>query len=373
MQRPFRIHHLLQALDEWEQKSLPIDVFLHNYFRLHRALGSKDRKWVADTIYEIIRWRGLLDTTLEKPISWEKRLEALAHRDKIDLESLPLYSQVSFPENLFRQISNAYGSSQALAICRASNERAPTTIRVNLLKTSREHLLSQLEPQGLILKPCQHTATGLHVLTNTNFNTLAEYKNGYFDLQDEGSQLIAELVEASSNNWVLDYCAGAGGKALAIAPKLNSKARLFLHDVRQSALDEARKRLDRAGVINATILGKNSREKEHLLGKMHWVLVDAPCSGTGTLRRSPDLKWSFDELKLAEVVNLQKKIFSEALAYLRPDAHIVYATCSILPQENQEQTAFFIKTYGLRKIKEFHSVPSSGQMDGFYGAVLVKA
>lgn len=371
MQRPFRIHHLLQAIEEWEQKSLAIDASLRNYFRLHKAIGSKDRKWIADTIYEMVRWRGLLDTCIENPKTWEKRLEALARRDQLAVETLAEHDQVSFPEALFKKLSDAYGSKQALAMCRASNERAPTTIRVNLLKTNRESLMRRLEAHGLSLAVCQQAEAGLHVLSNTNFNTITEYKNGEFELQDEGSQLIANLVEAKSDNWVLDFCAGAGGKTLAIAPKLNKASRLFLHDVRQSALEEARKRLQRAGISNASILSKHSREKELLYRKMHWVLVDAPCSGTGTLRRSPDLKWLFEESKLAEVISLQRKIFQEALNYLRPGAHIVYATCSILPQENQEQADYFMKTHKLRKIKEFHSLPSSGQMDGFYGAVFV--
>jgi 16S rRNA C967 or C1407 C5-methylase (RsmB/RsmF family) len=277
---------------------------------------------------------------------------------------------VSCPKLLFDLLVKAYGEAKASEFCRVSNERAPVTIRVNTLKNIREELMQEWSAQKISFTPCEQSANGLVVQSNMNFFAMPEYKAGKFELQDEGSQLLADLVSTSPNDWVLDYCAGAGGKSLAIAAKMKNRGQLFLHDVRKSALLEARKRLNRAGVQNAQFVGAdNKKKKKQLLGKMQWVLVDAPCSGTGTLRRNPDLKWRFTSEGLAELTALQVKIFSEAMAYVQPGSFIVYATCSVLPQENEEQASYFMKTYGLTKIKEFSSLPESGKMDGFYGVV----
>ncbi len=244
------------------------------------------------------------------------------------------------------------------------------TIRVNLLKIKREALMQKWRTEEIAFNPCEQAASGLTIQSNVNFFAHADFKAGKFELQDEGSQLIAELVEASPTDWVLDYCAGAGGKALAIAARMHNRGQLYLHDIRTNALLEAKKRLKRAGVQNAQILNAQDPKKEHLKGKMHWVLVDAPCSGSGTLRRNPDLKWRFRTENLVELCALQRRIFAEALTFVRPGGAIVYATCSVLPQENQEQKAYFCQHHGLKQRSEFLSIPQRAKMDGFYGVVL---
>lgn len=371
--RPFRLHHLLLLLETWEKQGGPLDNFLRNYFRLKKAIGSKDRKWIAEKVYEWVRWQLLVDSLIQGEKTWEKRIETLDQLKDSDLQKLPLSLQLSCPQDLFNLLVKSYGEEEASKFCKISNERAPVTLRVNTLKTTRAKLMDEWKKDNYVFSPCQYKEEALHVQSNLNFFALPEFKAGHFELQDEGSQCIADLVKASANDWVLDYCAGAGGKSLAIAAKMQNKGQLFLHDVRKFALQEAKKRMSRAGVQNAQFLLNDDLKKKRVLKhKMQWVLVDAPCTGTGTLRRNPDLKSRFSLKGLEELRDLQYRIFSEALDFVKTSGFIVYATCSVLKEENQEQAARFEKDFVLKKVDEFFSLPQSGEMDGFYGVVFKK-
>lgn len=374
MRRPFREHHLLQILNFFEEQSLPLDVFLRNYFRAHTAVGSKDRKEICEIIYGIIRWRGLLDHVSEKPISWESRFRAFAKFSQNFYcdPSLPTHVRVSFPKSFYQLLSESLGEEKAFQFCLSCNEPAPTTVRANLLKTTRNALIESWQNRYKV-SSCRYSSVGIHFEEKINFFGMEEFKKGYFEIQDEASQLIAELIAIEPGMRFLDFCAGSGGKSLAVAPRLKGRGQLFLHDIRPQALREAKKRLKRAGIQNAQPLLPDSPNKRLLKLKMDWVLVDAPCTGTGTLRRNPDMKWKFDNQTLPRIVQEQRQIFDEALTYLKPEGHIVYATCSILPQENQHQAAFFLEQYPLEQVGEtFSSFPASGEMDGFFGIVLKK-
>ncbi len=368
--KPFRLHHLLLLLEAWDKQNFPLDRFLREHFRLHKAIGSKDRKWIAEKVYELIRQKRLVDALISGKASWEKRIEILETLKDRDISNLAASVQVSCPDFLFEILVKAYGVEKATEFCRISNERAPLTLRVNTLKCIREEFMDELKKTSSDFTLCEHrNALTLHA--NINLFAMPEFKAGKFEVQDEGSQYIADLVKASPNDWVLDYCAGAGGKSLAIAAQMKNRGQLFLHDIRKAALLEAKKRMNRAGVQNAQFVNADDvKKKKQLEAKMHWVLVDAPCSGTGTLRRNPDLKWKLTKEGLEELQILQAKIFSDAMKFLRPGGCIVYATCSVLPQENQDQVASFVKKFGLTLREEFLSLPQHAKMDGFYGAVL---
>jgi 16S rRNA (cytosine967-C5)-methyltransferase len=374
MRRPFREHHLLQILSSFETQTFPLDLFLRNYFRAHTAVGSKDRKEICDTIYAMIRWRGLLDHICAKPPSWENRLQAFAklsphfHSDP----SLPPHIRVSFPKSFYQLLSESLGEEAAFKFCLICNAPAPTTVRVNLLKTTREALLEQWKDRYRV-SACLHSPVGIQFEEKVNFFGMDEFKNGYFEVQDEGSQLISDLVAIEPGMRFLDYCAGSGGKSLAIAPRLCGKGQLLLHDIRPQVLLEAKKRLKRAGIQNVQLLPPDSPNKALLKWKIDWVLVDAPCTGTGTLRRNPDMKWKFDNEMLERIVQEQRQIFDAALYFLKPGGHIVYATCSVLPQENHTQAAYFLEHYPLEQVREpFSSIPAPGGMDGFFGVVFKK-
>lgn len=372
---PYREHHLLALLDAYSRQTHPLDLFISHYFRDHPSLGSKDRAFIADTVYALVRWQALLDY-LAPSSSWHDRyhtfltinLEELQQR-----EDIPLAIRASFPQHLFDLFANNYGVEKARELCLISNTPAPTTVRANTLKISRDDLLKNW--QGVYdVSPTTLSPDGIIFHKKLNFFQLPEFKAGMFEVQDEGSQLLAHLMQVQPGQQVLDYCAGSGGKTLAFAPFMQGKGQIYVHDIRSFALQEARKRLKRAGVQNYQILLPTSSHLAKIKKKMDWVLVDAPCSGTGTLRRNPDMKWKFDSDMVARLVGQQRMIFEKALSFLRPDGYIVYATCSLLKEENQEQVKHFISTYSLVMEGElFQTLPTFGGMDGFFGVVLKRA
>lgn len=375
MKKPFREHHILQIFNAYGMGSGPLDLFLRQYFRTHKAVGAKDRKAIAEAVYGIIRWQGLLDHLIGSEARWDKRLEYYLdfspEKYLIDAR-IPLHARVSFPKDFFNLLVSRLGEEKAVEFCLTSNEPAPTTIRANTLKTTRKALLELWNPLYEV-SACQHASTGITFHKKINFFGLDAFKDGLFEVQDEASQLVSELVAATPGDHVLDFCAGAGGKSLAIAPKMGHRGQLFVHDVRASILREAKKRLCRAGVQNAQILPSDAPHKIALRHRMDWVLVDVPCSGSGTLRRNPDIKWKWDEAGLTRLIEEQRAIFQEALAFLKPNGRIAYTTCSVLPEENENQAAFFEKTHGLMQVgKGFTSFPQKGGMDGFFGIVFAK-
>ncbi len=373
MKKPFREHHLLQLLEAYDQQELPLDLHLNNYFRKHKALGSKDRAFIAESTYSLIRWLGLIDYLIESPITWDKRLEFLSTFDWKSYQSreeIPAHIRASFPVSLFNILTENYTVPRASELCLISNTPAPTTIRVNTLKTTRDELLKQWENQYEV-KPCEFAANGITFLKKFNFFSIPEFKKGFFEVQDEGSQLLAHLVQCTPGDLVMDFCAGSGGKTLAFAPAMNNSGQIFLHDIRAHALQDAKKRLRRAGIQNAQIIQADDTKLKKLKKKMDWVLVDAPCSGTGTLRRNPDMKWKFNLEMLNRLIGQQRTIFEKALSFMKPDGRIIYGTCSLLPQENEQQLDHFIRTYDLKIEGEiFQSFPSIGGMDAFFGVVL---
>lgn len=368
---PFREHHILQALEGYDEQHLPLDLFLSNYFRSNKALGSKDRGYIAETIYSMVRWKSLLDYICGSNPDWEKRLEAFTKfdaKDYLDKEEIPLHVRLSFPQTLFDLIADSHGLEKAQELCLVSNTAAPATVRANLLKTTREKLLEQWKDLYQV-EPCKQSPDGIVFTKKINFFGLPEFKAGLFEVQDEGSQLLAGLIQAAPGQQVMDYCSGSGGKTLAFAPGMQNKGQIFLHDIRPYALMEARKRLRRSGIQNAQVMPAEDPKLKKLKKKMDWVLADVPCSGTGTMRRNPDMKWSFKEEMITRLVGQQRTIFEKALSYLHPKGHIVYATCSLLKEENEEQVAHFLKTYPLKLVSPpFQTWPSQGGMDGFFGA-----
>jgi 16S rRNA (cytosine967-C5)-methyltransferase len=371
---PFRDYHLLSLLEGFENSKLPLDLFISLYFKDHKALGSKDRAYISDTVYALIRHLGLIDQLVATP-SWSLRLDCYKKLEPIEeknFPSLPLHHQVSYPKNLFDLICKNYGIDQAISLCKICNTKAPTTVRVNTLKIDRDSLLQKWQNEYKVI-PCSQAKNGITFLEKIHFFSLPEFKLGYFEIQDEASQLVSELLDIQEGDLVLDYCAGAGGKSLAIAPYMRGSGQLFLHDIRKKALLDAKERLKRAGVQNYQILFNDEEQKQKKLKKkINKIFVDAPCSGTGTLRRNPDMKWRFKEEDLKSLIGEQRNIFEKALSFLAPKGLIVYATCSLLNEENEEQTAHFAKTYNLEVVKTFKSLPSIGGMDGFYAACFKK-
>ncbi|SCA63458.1 Uncharacterized protein SCG7109_AP_00030 [Chlamydiales bacterium SCGC AG-110-M15] len=375
MYRPFREHHLFQILDTYDEARAPMDSFLRVYFRQNKSVGSKDRKEIVEALYGMLRWKALLDHFCEGKPSWEERYKIYKEIDlagHLEDGTIPPHVRLSFPKHLFSLLVDAYGPEHASEICLNSNFPAPTTIRVNTLKISRRQLLKKWGGEYDVV-PCEHSPHGITFRRKINFFALEDFKKGFFEIQDEGSQLLASLAQLKKGDHIMDYCAGAGGKTLAFAPQLGGTGQIFLHDIREHALDEASKRLRRAGVQNAQIIKADSPHLKKLKKKMDWVFVDAPCSGSGTMRRNPDMKWRFDLEMLHRLIKLQRHVFEKALSFMRPGGRIVYATCSLFPSENEEQVARFVDLYDLEIEGEaIKTLPEEGKMDGFYGVVLKK-
>ena len=376
----FREHHLFQLLENYSNQTLPIDLFISHYFRSQPALGSKDRAFIAETIYALIRWQGLLDYLISSnntaSTNWKERYAVYSVLQMDDIQKrtdIPLATRVSFPQPLFDLFVQNFGIEKAEELSLACNTPAPTTVRANTLKISRDDLIKRWK-ELYSISPTQTSLEGIVFHKKINFFQLPEFQQGFFEVQDEGSQLLADLVTILPGQQVLDFCAGSGGKTLAFAPRMKEKGQVYLHDIRHRALQEARKRLKRAGIQNYQILSPDSSHLPKLKKKMHWVFVDAPCSGTGTLRRNPDMKWKFNLEMLNRLIGQQRTIFEKALSFLHPEGHIVYATCSLLKEENQAQIEHFLSTYALQLVgTPFQSLPSPGGMDGFFGVVLKRA
>lgn len=367
---PFRKYHLLKILHQYEKTPLPLDFFLNGYFRANKQIGSKDKKFIADAIYGMIRWKGLIDY-LRPNASWEDRIDVYENY-KLDsyLHDLSIeeHTRVSFPRFYYELLKKSF-PEEAFSLAQLLNTKAPTTIRVNALKTTREALLDAWKQYDI--SPCEYSSLGIRFLQKVQLHALPEFKQGFFEIQDEGSQQIGHLIEASPGDHVLDFCSGSGGKTLAFAPSMKGKGQIYLHDIRPSMLLQAKKRLNRAGIQNAQFVKNEDLPKKNLTSKMDWILIDVPCSGSGTLRRNPDMKWKFSVDRLHALIQEQRAIFTEALRYLKKGGKIVYATCSLFQEENQEQVEWALKNLSLKLLKTETISPMLNGRDGFFAAVFV--
>lgn len=277
---------------------------------------------------------------------------------------IPAHIRYGASSCLYQRLLSAYGEEATQKICLVNNGRAPLTIRINPLKASRDKLLRSLSKQFKV-SPCLHSPLGFYFHEKVNLPSIPEFKEGLFEIQDEASQLGSALIKAQPKQHILDYCAGSGGKSLAFSHLLNNSGQIYLYDVRSFALKKARLRFDRAGIQNVQFTLPKNRK-----GKMDWVVVDVPCSGTGTFRRNPDLKWKFERVGLKTLQKKQREIFKNAFSYLHSNGTIVYMTCSILPEENEEQLLYFQNEFGLKVIEKFQTLPIENGMDGFFAVSL---
>ncbi|EPT31280.1 putative ribosomal RNA small subunit methyltransferase B [Toxoplasma gondii TgCatPRC2] len=390
----FRLRHLEQALELYHKlpaatpsastspfPSLPLDLFVRHYFKCHKSINSADKLFITSHLYQIIKWKGLLDFLTPPPAAWSSRIRTYFISDRWKLHStnqrLPPHLRCSFPEPLFARLEAALGTVKAIQVCNILNEDPPTFLRVNSNKITRERLYKFLVNKGVLVEKCANSPFGLVLPQRQKLGDLPEFKSGFFDIQDEASQLVAFKLQVEPGQKVLDYCAGSGGKTLAFGPLLGNTGRLYLHDTREHMLLEAKKRLKRAGIPNYQLLFPHATPDhvfKKLRGQMDWVLCDVPCTATGTLRRNPELKWKYSDDKLFDLVALQREIFASALIYMKPNkGRILYSTSSILDEENVHQVKFFCQQHGLVLSEApFHALPQSKGMDGFFCAILEK-
>ncbi len=374
MLSPFRKNHILWFFENWEEyPQSPLDKTLNLYLRKNSSIGSKDRLLISNTIYAIIKWKSLIDAYLTHqgtPISYPHRLDFWINHSLNDIRKAPFlkeHEKFGFPEDLFNQLKQSLGAEKAIELCEVTQTRAPIFVRTNLHKTTRESLFHGWKDRYQV-SLCEESNSGILFHEKINFFTLPEFTKGLFEVQDEASQLVSNLVDVKPGDEVLDYCAGAGGKSLSFAPKMKGKGQIFLYDLRHHALLAAKKRLKRCGVQNAQIVTEE-KGLNRLKGRMDWVLLDVPCTGSGTWRRKPDQRWRYTTDMLQRLVQEQRQIFEKGLQFLSPQGRIVYSTCSVLPEENEKQIEYFCQKFGCTlEGAPLTSFPQEGKMDGFFGA-----
>ena len=356
---------------------------LAKVFRRERSLGSSERRFVAEVLYTMIRHAKRIDLAIEagglKSVGRapdSKRLlaalilehglepEDAAHHDadldwqkvanidtKLDALRKPIErisSLHSLPEFLAKIFVEDLGAEGAEALAASLNHRAPMTIRANTLKGDREALYNALLAEGIDTTQGEYGTDTLHVDTRTNLFGLESFRNGLFEAQDEGSQLIAELVAPPPKGLVVDYCAGAGGKSLALAAMLQNRGRLMASDVDKRKLTELRRRAKRAGATNIQVVQLDHESGaggervalpkpfEKIIGQASRVLVDAPCTGMGALRRNPEARWRLSQGEVDRMPAQQLNITTRALELVAPGGRLIYATCSVLKSENED-------------------------------------
>ncbi|MCC6211590.1 MAG: RsmB/NOP family class I SAM-dependent RNA methyltransferase [Burkholderiales bacterium] len=350
---PARLAHAERALAGLLDFARPADQAMSAYFRRHRHLGRQDRGFIAETAFAVLRRRrsleaaagsaaprelavaalvrvfGLSARALGSDADLAARVKAFSGRD------LPPAVQADLPDWLWERMTVAYGTHEAAAIARSLLEPAPLDLRVNLAKLTRDEAIAQLGLEGTATP---YSPAGIRLKGKPAINRHPLFLAGAVEVQDEGSQLLAYLLAPRRGEMVADFCAGAGGKTLALAMLMHGAGRIYAMDVSARRLRELAPRAARAGISNVhpiVLAGEGDPRARRLAGKLDRVLVDAPCSGFGTLRRNPDLKWRHGAAAIAELAAKQGRILSAAARLLKPGGRLVYATCSVLPEENE--------------------------------------
>lgn len=410
---PAVITHTEQVLREVLRFSGPADVILSQYFRANPRLGGRERGAVAEAIYTILRnknfytefasgkqgalmrrWAllGLAETMGFETLAGvsEEEGQWLQEILQIDRSLLPLRIRANLPPWLYDKLVERFGEAGMLEIALSLNQPAPLDLRVNSLKANREQVVEQLAQAPIACTPTPYAPLGLRILKKPALQNLPLFKEGAIEVQDEGSQLLAQIVGAKRGEMVVDFCAGAGGKTLALGAHMRNTGRLYAFDISEKRLAKLKPRVARSGLSNIhpmVIAHEKDAKIKRLSGKIDRVLVDAPCSGLGTLRRNPDVKWRQNEQGLQELNVKQEAILASAACLVKPGGRLVYATCSLLDEENEAIVQAFLAAH-----PEFALVPMSQvlqeqkialemgdylkllphlhQTDGFFAAVL---
>ncbi len=440
MKKSSLIGHTVEAYDLILRDKHPADSVLDTFFRSHKYLGSHDRRFVAETVYGMLRYKRRLEWLLQgtsseasasedqrrsllvcllylvvycreeiaklleqcEPDPEEKKLlpvvlaEAKERNERFEAASdgglekvTRLAIKLSFPNWMIERWLEEYGEEETCAMCSALNTQAPLTLRVNLLKTDVEGCRRALEQEKLKTEATKFSPVGLTAHRRMNIFGLETFQKGFFEVQDEGSQILSLLVDPKPTSKVVDACAGGGGKSLALAVLMKNRGSIYALDTNSYRLDGLRKRIKRSGVDTIRI---RAVEADHLpddlVGTADNVLVDAPCSGLGTIRRNPGTKWTVTPETVAELHVKQLGILTHYARCVKVNGRLVYATCTTMKDENEGvvekflvdhpqfellMPASILKRYQLEALgqeKYFRLKPHVHNTDGFFAAVM---
>ncbi|MDB5942994.1 MAG: ubiE/COQ5 methyltransferase family protein [Ramlibacter sp.] len=337
----------------------PADSIVSRYFRDHRSLGPRERATLAETVYTVLRKKLLFDHFAPSGSGpKERRLailgfhgprdflkSALSDQEKNWLDQIDTVKTAdlmerhrhNLPEWLVQPLKEQL-RDEFWPLVEALNQPAPLDLRVNTLNDKRPEVQKELKAAGIKSTITPYSPWGLRLDDKPQLAKVDAFSRGAIEVQDEGSQLLALLLDAKRGEMVVDFCAGAGGKTLAIGATMRNTGRLYAFDTAAHRLDALKPRLARSGLSNvhpAAIAHERDERIKRLAGKIDRVIVDAPCSGLGTLRRNPDLKWRQSPQSVEEMTAKQAAILQSAARLLKPGGRLLYATCSILPQENE--------------------------------------
>lgn len=389
------------------------DGVLSAFFRSQPQLGRDDRATVAETVFGLLRHRRLLEHVAPSPgladqvlacwavllganlrelrsVASAEQQYALAESKRRAAGALPFAVACDLPDWLIERLLPRLGKERLLEAAAALNAAAPLDLRVNLLKRSRADSIEALAASGITARTTPYAPAGLRVQGKPALYRHPLFVEGAIEVQDEGSQLVCSLLAPRRGEMVADFCAGAGGKTLALGMLMRSAGRLYAFDVSESRLSKLRPRLARAGLSNVYVQRIESERDvrlSRLAGKLDRVLVDAPCSGLGTLRRNPDLKWRQTPESVAEGSHKQRSILAAASKLVKPGGRLVYATCSLLEEENSRVIEDFLASTAAFRLKPAGQAlaeaaialdaevylelwPHLHGTDGFYAAVL---
>ncbi len=420
-----RVQAAIEVLGDMNERKRPVAEALRDWGKSHRFAGSGDRAAIGNIVYDALRNKAstnyLMDSDKPRKLvlgtllrHWEYDAEKLAtafeddkfapdllsedEQSKFDQRSLddaPLYIQGDIPEWCAASFEANFDEDW-LNEAKAMTTRPPVDIRVNTLKSNREKIARALEKVGAT--PTHLASNGLRIKAGPGFyrqpNVQAEagFQKGWFEIQDEGSQVVSELVLAKPGEQVLDFCAGAGGKTLALSALMQNKGQLHAYDSDKHRLKPIYERIKRAGTRNVQVHAPDD-DISALVGNMDKVVIDAPCTGSGTWRRRPDAKWRLSEENMAMRMQQQEEVLSQGSTFVRPGGCMVYITCSVFPEENENQVYAFCEDnpdfeilsageawqeiYGFDKLQPWSSdmkcitlTPASTHTDGFFFAVM---
>ncbi len=377
------------------------DKVVQKVLKFDKRWGSRDRGFIAETTYDIVRWKRLYSEIAEvkapysrpnlfrlfavwailrgiKLPDW-KQLEPTPERKikgRFDELSKTRKYKESIPDWMDELCEKSLGEKLWNKEAAALNQQADVILRANTLKTTKEKLRKNLLENGIDTDGIKGYTSALKLAERGNVFTSDAFKNGWFEVQDASSQLVSEFLEVKPGMRVVDTCAGAGGKTLHLAALMENKGQLIALDIYANKLKELKRRAKRAGAHNIEPRHIDSTKViKKLYGKADRVLIDAPCTGLGILRRNPDAKWKLQPEFVDKIIATQKEIIRSYSKIVKPGGQMVYATCSILPQENIDQVKSFLgseegKDFELVKDKKIFA--STSGFDGFYMALLSK-
>lgn len=391
----------------------PADSTLSTFFRAHPKIGQHDRSTIAESVFAALRrrrllervagtrnprrlvlatWAALLGANIRELDPWLRGDEAewLAAVKREAGTPQPFEIECDLPDWVIERLRPRFGDTALLEIARGLLAAAPLDLRVNLMKSTRDAAIERLRADRLRATATPYSPEGVRLEEKPAINRHPLFLDGSIEIQDEGSQLLCHLVAPKRGEMVVDFCAGAGGKTLALGALMRSTGRLYAFDVSPGRIAKLKPRLARSGLSNVhpqRIERTNDTRVKRLAGKIDRVLVDAPCSGLGTLRRNPDMKWRQTPVDVSELAEKQKEILSGAARLVKTGGRLVYATCSILEEENQRIVEDFLAgnaQFALRPAGEvlqkerislemgeyFQLWPHLHGTDGFFAAVM---